>query len=80
MTEDTSIKEQVYEIISNQFDCAHDILNESTTANEIVGWDSLSHTELLLNIESELAITFDLHDLMSMSNVGDMINIIESKI
>jgi len=56
------------------------ILTNELTANDVDNWDSLSHMLLITEIESSFSIKFKLKDLNKMRNVGDMIDIISSKL
>lgn len=56
------------------------ILSDELTANDVDNWDSLSHMILITEIEKAFAIKFKLKDLNKMRNVGDMIEIIMSKL
>lgn len=56
------------------------IISDELNANDVEGWDSLTHMLLITEIESVFAIKFKLKDLNKMKNVGDMINIINSKL
>ena len=51
-----------------------------TTANDVDCWDSLSHVNLIVAIESNFKITFSQKELMTFKNVGDLLNSIRSKI
>ncbi len=52
-------------------------VSRETTANDISGWDSLSHAVLILNIESEFDIELPLDDTLELDNVGDLIDLIK---
>ena len=56
------------------------IINKEISANDIDHWNSLNHMILITEIESVLSIKFRLKDLNRMKNVGDMIDIIISKL
>ena len=56
------------------------VLTDGLTANEVENWDSLTHMLLITEIENSFSIKFKLKDLNKMRNVGDMINIIISKL
>ena len=56
------------------------VLTNNLTANDIDHWDSLSHMILITEIEKDFSIKFRLKDLNRMKNVGDMIDIISSKL
>jgi len=50
------------------------------TANDVDGWDSLSHVNLIVAIESKFKITFSHKELLSFKNVGGLLNSIRCKI
>lgn len=50
------------------------------TANDIDGWDSLSHINLITSVEATFAIRFTQKELMTLKNIGDLLKIIESKV
>jgi acyl carrier protein len=56
------------------------VLTNELSAKDVDGWDSLSHMILITEIENVFAIKFKLKDLNKMKNVGDMIEIIMSKL
>ena len=43
-----------------------------TSADDIDGWDSLSHTVFLLALEREFAVRFDVSRVAQMANVGEL--------
>ena len=55
-------------------------LNHQTTANDVEGWDSLSHVTLVLEVERHFAIRFDTTEIANLSNVGDFVSLIEAKL
>ena len=56
------------------------VLTNELSANDVEHWDSLSHMLLITEIETAFSIKFKLKDLNKMRNVGDMIEIILSKL
>jgi acyl carrier protein len=50
------------------------------TANDVDGWDSLSHVNLIVAIETTFNIRFSQKELLTFKNVGDLLNCIQSKI
>jgi|688.fasta_scaffold29461_6 acyl carrier protein len=54
-------------------------LSDLTSAKDIDGWDSFTHLTLIQEIENEFKIEFQMRELMTMSNVGDMTRIIIGK-
>ena len=56
------------------------VIANEMTANDVDQWDSLTHMILISEIENDFSIKFKLKDLNKMKNVGDMIDIIISKL
>ena len=50
-----------------------------TSAEDVDEWDSLSHIELISNIESHYRVRFALGELQDLKNIGDMIELIKLK-
>ncbi|WP_299436913.1 acyl carrier protein [uncultured Aquimarina sp.] len=55
-------------------------LSNETTANDVDGWESITHMMIITEVEKAFSIKFKLMDLMNMNNVGDLINSIESEL
>ncbi len=55
-------------------------LNNETTANDVDGWESVTHMMIITDIENNFNIKFKLMDLMNMNNVGDLIETIQKEL
>jgi acyl carrier protein len=55
-------------------------INPEMTANDIEGWDSLSHVNLIVAVENSFGITFGQREIVSFKNIGDLLRGIEAKI
>jgi len=51
-------------------------INTFTTASDIAGWDSLTHIELIAEIEDFFKIRFSFNEVVSFKNIGDIIDCI----
>ena len=56
------------------------LVGPETTANDVDGWDSLSHINLIVAVEAEFNIRFSQKELLTFKNVGDLLKSIEAKI
>ena len=56
------------------------ILQENMTAEDIEDWDSLTHIQLIENIEVEFGITFTLQEVTKLNNIGEFIDLTEQKV
>jgi len=54
-------------------------ISRETTAQDIDMWDSLRHIQLISEVERAFGIKFKLRDVLSMKNVGDLIDLIDAK-
>jgi acyl carrier protein len=54
-------------------------LTDQTTAEDVVGWDSDNHVRLMMAIEAELGIRFDLEELNAPENVGALVTLVQGK-
>ena len=76
----TEILEKHNEVFHDVFDNNDIVVTEQTNANDIEEWDSLIHITLISAVEDEFDVSFDMKTVVSMKNVGDMIDAIEEQI
>lgn len=74
------ILKKVNEIFWDVFDDDSIVVTEETTAADIEDWDSLTHITLISEVEDNFGFTFAMKDVLGMANVGEMLDIIESKV
>ena len=67
-------------VFQDIFDDDTIIVNENTTSNDIEDWDSLEHINLVVAVEKEFDIKFNMNEVSTMKNVGEMVDIILSRI
>ena len=72
--------EKLNEVFRDVFDDESITVTEATTADDIEEWDSLEHINLLAAVEQEFGMKFNMGQVVSMKNVGEMVSIIESNI
>lgn len=77
-------REEVYvrlnEVFRNMFDDDSIELNDNTTSDDIEDWDSLEHINLLVSVEQEFNMKFNMNEVTNMKNVGEMVDIIISRV
>jgi acyl carrier protein len=74
------ILSRVQDIFRDIFDEDNLIIINSTNADDIDEWDSLNHINLVSAIENEFKIRFALGELLSLKDVGTMIDLMMIKI
>lgn len=64
------------EVFQDVFDDEGITVTDQTTADDIEEWDSLEHINLLAAVEQAFGIKFNMGQVVSMKNVGEMADII----
>ena len=68
------------EIFCDELDNEDIVLNDDTTADDVEEWDSLSHVQLIVAIEKAFGIKFTSNEILSWSNVGQLVDSIENRL
>lgn len=76
----SEILQQVNGIFTDIIDEENIKLSSETTANEIEGWDSLTHIQLVVAIEKHFKIRFNSKEIQGWKNIGELMDSISSKI
>lgn len=74
------ILERLNIVFCDVFDDETIEIKEETTANDIEDWDSLEHINLIVAVEKEFGFKFNMNEVTSMKNVGEMISIIQERV
>jgi len=73
-------REEVYERLNAVFrDVLDDEsieLNDDTVADDVDGWDSFEHINLVVGVEEEFNFKIPMGKVVTMKNVGEMVDII----
>jgi acyl carrier protein len=78
MTENTTI-EQLTELFRELFDDNAIQLRPDTTADDIEGWDSFTHLNMIIAVEAHFGIKIHPKEVESLTNVGDLVKLIEMR-
>ena len=76
----SSVDERLTEIFRATFGDETIVLDHAMTADDIAGWDSVTHITLIYAIEDEFGVTFSARDLESLTCVGDLTSIINRRV
>ena len=74
------IMEKLVRIFRENFDDDSIELSEASTWDDVEGWDSLEHIKLIVAMQDEFQLQFNIEEIESMKSVGDMVHIISEKI
>ena len=68
------------DVFHDVFDDDSIVLSDSTTSNDVEDWDSLEHINLVVAVEKCFAIKFNMGEVAKLKNVGEMTDLILSKV
>ena len=71
---------RVTEIVRRTFRTPNAVVTAETTADDVNGWDSLTHSVFLMNIERAFGIHFVPVDVIDLENIGDLIRVIDARL
>lgn len=74
------IFEKVQDIFRDVFDDDSLEIGDSTNSDDIEDWDSLEHITLVVSMEKEFNVKFDIKVVNKLENVGQMVDLIQSLI
>lgn len=77
--EQNEILAEVQDIFRDILDNEEIVLTPQSSADDVEDWDSLSHIQLIVAIEKKFKIKFTSQEILSWSNVQEMIECIASK-
>ncbi len=77
-------REEIYTrldtVFQDVFDDESIHVTDATTADDIEDWDSFEHINLVVAVEKEFGIKFSMGQTNKLKNVGEMMDIILSKL
>lgn len=71
--------EDARKILADTFRLRLSEVTDSLTMDEVDTWDSLTHMELVANLEAGLTLEFDGDEIAEMTSVGAILALIEKK-
>ena len=75
-----AVYETLNEVFRDVFDDESIEVSDSTISDDIEDWDSLEHINLIAAVGQEFGIKFNMGQVVTMKNVGEMVDIILSQI
>jgi acyl carrier protein len=73
------IFDKVIEVFREIFDDEDLIITPETNASNIADWDSYNHINLIVALETRFEVSFTTKEIGSMTCVGDLLALLESK-
>jgi len=73
------IHEKVSAVFRKVLDQPGLVIEDATTADDVDGWDSLTHVELIVAVERAFGVRFTTKEVKVLSNVGDLVRLVEKR-
>jgi acyl carrier protein len=77
--DEPQIYQRLTEIFQDVFDEDSIEMTPKLSADDVDGWDSLTHIRLILTIEKAFKIKFSTSEIGKLENVGDLVALIQAK-
>jgi acyl carrier protein len=74
------MKEKVLEIMSKTFNIDISLLSDKTSKKDLSQWDSMSHLNLIVDIENDFNINFSNEEMVTIIDFKSLLKIIKNKI
>ena len=72
--------ESVRSIVADIMQVPIDLVGLDSTNENLQGWDSLSHLNLMLALENEFEVAFDKNEVMDCLSLISIVSLLDSKI
>lgn len=71
-----SVLEEINRVVSEILRLPDLAMTESTTAGEVPGWDSLTHIQIIIEIEQIYRIRFTSTEVAQLEDAGSLIDLV----
>ena len=76
---DADIYAKLTPIFHSVFDDEDIVVTPQLTADDVDGWDSLTHLRLMLSVQKAFNVRFAAADIVGLKNVEDLVRLIREK-
>ncbi len=74
------ISERLKNVILKELNIEEFDIRDETTADQVPGWDSFNHINVILAVEKEYNIKFKGLEILRVKNIGELQKLVDSKI
>lgn len=71
-----NIRLKIHSVICNLFSVTEDQLTDSAGPGQLAKWDSIGQLRLIMDLEKAFGIQFSVDEVMSINNIGDIVQVI----
>lgn len=70
-------RQRVIQTVSRALRLPQESVTEELTMGDVPQWDSLNHMAVVLAVEREFNLVFDLDDVVDLDGVADLIDLVD---
>jgi acyl carrier protein len=74
------LEQQVKQVMADILGVDRDSIDVSTAKDSTASWDSLNHINLIVALEQEFQVSFDVTEIESMLSFSDILETLERKL
>ena len=75
----SSTLDRVRKVAAREFDIDPASLAEATESADVSGWDSSTHLTLMMALEDEFGISFELDEITELTSIGAIADAIDAR-
>ena len=76
MDSESSIEQRLQRVVCSTLRISPDRYSEDLAAGDIPEWDSIAHVALMMQVEKEFNVAFDVADVIDVESVGDVLDLV----
>ena len=80
MLDEALVYEKLTTVFRDVFDEDDIVLEPTTTADDVDGWDSLNHIRLVLAVSKAFGVKFSAAEVGELKDVGEFVELIRTKL
>ena len=74
------MEDRINNVLKRVLDLTDAVVAEDLSRSEVASWDSLTHMDLVLSLEREFNVTFDLDEIIALlDGIGSVRKILKQK-
>jgi acyl carrier protein len=74
-----NVHQQLQQVFRDVFNDESLVLRDEMTSQDIAGWDSVAHINLMFSVESAFGIQFIGNELAELKNIGELKAVLEER-
>jgi len=69
---------KITDVVRDELDEDDIVLTPETKARDVEGWDSLAHVRIVVAVEQEFGVRFDMAEITNLDSVGDLVALVQT--